>query len=53
MLTAIWDFLFHRHEWKELMDSGDIRGANGDKVGVYFISSCKKCGKIKAKKWRV
>lgn len=48
MLTAIWDFLFHRHEW-EVTDEGPLVDSRNIRIGAWCNLRCKKCGKIKRK----
>lgn len=48
MLTAIWDFLFHRHEW-ETIDKGVYVNQERKISGHWYNLKCKKCGEIKCK----
>lgn len=49
MLTAIWDFLFHRHKWNKI-DSGISINRNGVRIGQWYDLQCEKCGAIKQKR---
>ena len=47
MLTAIYDFLFHRHKWKIIESGKNFDNTNKMQYGFYYDCQCEKCGKIK------
>lgn len=49
MLTAIWDFLFHRHEW-EIIKETTLVDDDRNPVGTAYYFQCTKCNAIKRKK---
>jgi len=54
MLTKIWNFFFHSHQWEIHKEEQIIRQKSftNEKgvVGVLYVLKCSKCGEIKFKR---
>ena len=46
MLTAIWDFLFRRPQWKVVRED-TVRNVKGEEVGSRFTLQCSRTGNMK------